>query len=86
MRPNPDRTGDSKRPLELRPWGQTNLREVATTEDERKVTLALLNGFLVHAKDQPMWILNRLDLESELGGKMGSKLFKLMTDLDKSTK
>ncbi len=51
---------------------------------DQEHALQLIQGFLVHAAHQDMWILNQRDMEQELGEATGRFLFQSLVEFDKT--
>jgi uncharacterized protein YjbI with pentapeptide repeats len=59
---------ETRREVEQLPWA----------EEEKKELSIWIDAFLVHAAGQPMWILNKKDIEVQLGKKIGSEFLRLL--------
>jgi hypothetical protein len=56
------------------------------TAEQKKEAKILIRAFLVHAKNQPMWILNKKEIIRDLGREMGEELISLLVRFDTEAK
>lgn len=50
--------------------------------EEKKQVMISIESFLVHAKNQPMWILNKKEMLAELGEEIGESFVALLVKFD----
>jgi uncharacterized protein YjbI with pentapeptide repeats len=63
---------------------RNEIEKLAWTDEEKRKVSIWINAFLVHAVGQPMWILNKKDVEMQLGVKVGQEFLKLLEASDSS--
>jgi fluoroquinolone resistance protein len=58
------------------------INALAWSDEEKKEAKIMIESFLVHAQNQPMWILNAKEILAELGDKLGKELVVMLSRFD----
>lgn len=61
---------------------QEKVEDLSWTNDEKKEVMIWIEGFLTHAVNQPMWILNKGEFLTEFGRKIGVEFISLLQAFD----